>query len=395
MPDPIIPNVPQQKTETVDPVKLVVPGNASTVDAGMLFDIQKLAHEALPLACAEIADRIKEFASSGRLVLMDRQLRDGLDLYAATFEQLDQLAASFESVRKAAENALAPPKSPPPESPPPNSGVVDAQGADSGISLSPVQTALDLLGAVSQESQFFGRTVKISDEAMLFALADSLRNSLPQGQEIFFPALFAPLTTPSAVTASAKLRQSFDRAMAARSAAFSTVSRLQVRAAKAKEADPSFHELQFAANRVVSAYDTSDILLRELNARLGTKDPSTGLTGFQALLRAAAVQDILDKGREDCRFLYVNVEAAGGSYRIVKGLVRLLSGEDGVDATGGVVLSFGLFRSDGVLQKSGIVTKQTEFRNLSPVDQGVFVMTLALLLAIAFIGPEVVRSLAK
>lgn len=397
---PISPRPPVlEKINTNPPLaalQLTLPANNSKIDDKLIFEIQRMAHESLSPACFELNDRIKErFVACGCVILLDRSLRDGMDLYAATFDQLDQLSASFESIRKAAQEILDSLKKVPIVVTN-EDDVVDAQdvGNAAPIPFSPIQSALDLLGVVAQESQFFGRSVNISDEALLFGLSEALRSNA--NLSVFHPALFAPLqTTETTTSARTKLRASFDQAFAAKSAAFSAVSRLQAESAKLKPADPKFQELHFATERAVSAYDNNDLLLRELNSRLGTKDVATGVTGYQALMRAASVQDIFNRFGDKCFLLHTRVEAAGGSYRILNGLLRLISGEDGVEYSAGVVLSFGLFKLDGTLVSSGIVTKQSEFRSVAPVDSRQIFWAVAILLSIAFLLPELVRTLAK
>jgi hypothetical protein len=451
MSESIIPPIGQKQDDRpmLAPISLTLPGTASTIDDKMVFEVQRLAHEMLPRCCGDLVSAIRPRDSGewDAIVLLDRSIRDGLDLYSATFDQLEQIEASFRSIEKAAKEVLA-------KLTKASDSVVvegEAQDAVGPLPFPGIQSALNLLGVVAQENQHFGRTVTISEEALLFALTDALRetkistgtapsadsapsppaNNTPATNtqspsatntpatntpspsatntpatntpspsanlNVYHPALFAPWREErggEVAGARAKLREAFDKAIQTKGAAYLEVSRLQMEAARRKPDDSQFHEIQFAAERAAGAFDNSDILLRELNSRLGTKEQGTGWTGYQALMRAASVMGIFAKHKGRCRLLYARVEAAGGSYRIRKGLAHLLGNDDGVGYRAGVVLSFGLFNLDGTMEKSGVLTKESDYES---VAGGVSVpwKWLAALLAVVFVIPEIIRTIGQ
>ena len=143
------------------------------------------------------------------------------------------------------------------------------------------------------------------------------------------------------------------------------MKRLLATSAQLKIEDPRYLEMRFAADQARDQFESTDSLFKELNARLSSKDEVLGLSGFQLVLRAAAVVEILNVDPCHTLLLLARMEMAGGSYRIVKSLSRLVFGGDGVDYSAGVIASFGVFQLDGSLIDSGILTTQASFRPIA------------------------------
>ncbi len=370
---PIPQRVPEKPTAEAAPVlQLALPEQKSELDSNLSFDVQKLAFETVGNIGAQIRTKIepllvRDSSKKVQLIYLDRMLRGGLDLLSATASQLVNLTAAFQNAGQIATDGLTEfHKARPRPSDILNTDeavIADAQAAAPGppnFSLSGPQSALNILGLLATESHFFGRAVTIPEEPFLLELSAQLRQ-LPN-VTIFHPALFTPWSKRAAFTLPASIETAFDSVMAARNQALRPVKRLMAEAAALKPDDPLYLEVRFASDQAREQYESADSLLRELNTRLSQKDDSAGATGMQMLVRAASIVDIFETSGTVTYLLLARMEAAGGAYRVVRSLSRLIFGGDGVDYAAGVIASFGLFNLQGQLLESGIVTERTTFR---------------------------------
>lgn len=346
----------------------------------MSFDVQQLAFETVAAIGKEIRVRIEPKLQKGdkttvQLIYLDRMLRGGLDLLSATATQLENLKQAFESAEKNADEAIAQftkvivtTKAGPETI---TKGLAEPAVAPSGgpvapFSLSAPQSALNILGLLTMESHYFGRTVTIPEEPFLLELSSQLRSLT--GVKLFHPALFTPWSSQKSFTLPASIRTGFDQIMGARHKALRSVKRLMAIASALKHTDRHYGEMRFASDQAREQYEAADLLLKELNQRLSQKDDAVGASGMQMLVRAAAIVDIFDTPDTVTYILLARMEAAGGAYRTVRSLSRLIFGGDGIDYAAGVIASFGLFNLQGNLIESGIVTAKANFRAIQERD---------------------------
>jgi hypothetical protein len=302
-----------------------------------------------------------------QIVYLDRMLRGGLDLLGATSSQLQNLTGAFRSAARIAQEGLDQywrARTPGPAAT--NVREVTAQpdnpAAATPFVLSGAQSALNLLGLLATESHYYGRSVTIEEEPFLLELSAQLRE-LPN-VTVYHPALFTPWSEKASFEMPFAIQADFDAVMAARNHALRPVKRLLMESAALKPDDPLYLEMRFASDQSREQYEAADALLRELNTRLSTRDDAIGATGFQMMVRAAAMVKIFAQEDKLTYLLFARMEAAGGAYRVVRSLARLVFGGDGIDYAAGVIVSFGLFDLDGRLLESGILTCRNTFRSV-------------------------------
>lgn len=121
------------------------------------------------------------------------------------------------------------------------------------------------------------------------------------------------------------------------------------------------------SEKLVNEFVAVNALLDEFNLLSAGARPSSEPSAMEMMTRAAALLDELQKQRPGLPtyFLSVSVESAGGTHRIAHNLLNSLAGSDGISLRAGVVLSYALFNSLGVVVTAGLVPQRSVFEPVS------------------------------
>ena len=359
MPDAPVPNTADTAKSTKAPLPSVE--GVTTVDAGMLFEVECAAYESVGAAARAIRERVSKTLGSGKatLIFLHRPPGELVGAYRAFLDQVGNLKQSFTSAEALAAEALKEfdvqaslrrPRILAENAP--GGGPADLSGALAG--------AFSLLGLLRADVAFSGRKAEVHP----LALALELARQWEERAEVTFTDLrfFPPLGDDGEVTWRETILMPIDETVAARQDAFRAIHLLAKQYSALKEGDPKAIPARMALDSARHHFEQSDQLLRALQHRLNSADERDGLSLLQALRIGAMIQG----GRlpESSWFLYAQVFSAGGSFRTVRHLLRLLFFGDGAQYSGGVIVGFALCDRGGVLRRSGTLSRRTPFRAL-------------------------------
>jgi len=312
-------------------------------------------------------------ATRATVILLDNSLISALQLFSSLKLQSALFEKSF--------NGVAPPE--------PAVRKELRKGFAPGLAISAVTGAvegvLDLLGLFRQDTQFSGRTVAIKETALYLEVARALREA---GFNVLYPRLLSFQADKDAQLSQAKLTQLFDDVFRARQGAADRLRpRLQEVSGFEKDlidrerefpnATPErqkqlTQEIQDLKARLVTArknldpdlvlFENTDSSWNQLQKALAIPDEKTGQVPMQLLNRAAESIERF-KGSPPAYFLYAEGVVAGGTMKVRRTLWQTLFWGDGLEFSGGSVVSYALFDGKAQILTSGTHRYMTDFRS--------------------------------
>ncbi|MBS1873396.1 MAG: hypothetical protein JSU00_09275 [Acidobacteria bacterium] len=345
--EPPIPPVAADESARSRAVGIDAPeSGVTTADDKMRFEVDLLVRRALGDACAEIRKRVDTARGAGpaQLIFLD----------AATLPCFD-VAAAFEAQAANLERAFG-------------DAARQAGGGDENASFTlPVAAgaaaAVSLVKLFQSDTAYLGRKVEIQPRTLALELAHAWEGA--QGVTVVLPEFsLIPEPMPAAI------QERLDAVMNARRAAFLAIHKLADSLRTLKAGEPDYAAASYALNSAKHQFESADSILRPLSGKMTTPDPKSGVTPLGLVIRAARFRELAARGDVATYYLYVEA-AAGGSYRTVKNFFRALAWADGLDASGGVLASYGLFANDGRLLASGTASAGRGFTPVRKLWGGV------------------------
>jgi hypothetical protein len=403
---PFIPTAPQEPSskppqgDTRTPglsLAVQLPTEASTIDDKLIFDVARATHEELGNICLQLAKDLAADETATMFVVLDDELRTGLELFRSASVQLDAARRSFDDVKARADKArewweseanvagLAPaaPLAPPP-------------GLDGAATVS------SLLALASSTSTIVGRNVPIQNSALHSCLAGALLEALAERQKegkargsVVAPGLFGPWGARNTYGGTdrdekfkifpGEFQDRANEALTSRAAADSAVDRFVRMVALEPDGSDRKAVGTRVADRLQDDFAAADALLKDLNSL-----PAKG--GASSMLRAATLWEAI-RICSGTRFIAVAVEVSGGAYRIVRNLGNLLAGGDGIEYSAGAVLSYSVHTVDGKLVAAGLRAAQRDFTKVSKSNPGQTWLAVFLVVLMTLFAPVVIGML--
>lgn len=373
------------------------PTGTTTIDDGLSFDVEQMAHQAAAELSAEIADAIAARALESiqpptpvvEVIYLDDKLSTALTLHRTFIRQCEILEKSFRQTKRIALQgieALAnqegeePTKDPAPyfvrqlgTRPNPRAAVVSELQGDGTRSAplsfgqfiadraAPLEAAVNLLSFFNVDTEYHGRRATVSDRAFLMSLAEKLRL-----HDISFrwPSLALPIAAAEVDATSyfSKLNRT------ARSAdeANNQVQTLATLVNSLEEDDPDLGFGKQVLSNAHQHYESSRVVLDDLRETFFGTPQRHGLTSSEMLLLA---ESVLRQGSGDDEkaghtfFLVANIEKSGGDYRTRRHLWQALTGEPQLAFSGGSIVSYALLDRDAAFVTSDIVSTKLSYRS--------------------------------
>jgi hypothetical protein len=358
----------------------------TSIDEKVFLECEILAHVALSKITSKMSTEAKAAIDKARdpskrgdsippatVILLDNTLISALQLFSSLKLQSALFEKSFNGVaplepapRKELHKAFAP-----------GLAISAVTGAVGGV--------LDLLGLFRQDTQFSGRTVAIKETALYLEVAHALQEA---GCKVLYPRLLSFQADEDAQLSEAKLTQLFDDVFRARQGAANRLRpRLQEVSGFEKDlidrerefptATPErqkqlTQEIQDLKARLVTArknldpdlvlFENTDSSWNQLQKALAIPDEKTGQVPMQLLNRAAESIERF-KCSPPAYFLYAEGVVAGGTMRVRRTLWQTLFWGDGLEFSGGSVVSYALFDGKAQILTSGTHRYMTNFRS--------------------------------
>ncbi len=360
---PIPPQPPKATAKGKGGAKPVPPKpleGTTTIDDNMVFEVEALSHVAVSHLAAKIAKSIKDNTNASadlpvRVIFLGEGLPQALEFSRTFSVQLKLLQDAFDSALKLAQEGLAPLSAPLQPA-----AVAGGTTAASGFGLTAaVGGALNLLALFRQNTSYFGRKVEITEPAIVVELARCLRQH--KGISFYWPGLGLSHDSVLATSSAPPFLEDVQRAMGRRDQATAGIHNLAVAIGKLDKEAAELPAARFALDRAHELFDSADSVLRRLTTSLSKADAETGVTPLQLLQRAHDVRNQIITADGKVYFLYVRLEAAGGSYRIRRNLFRTLFWKDGLSFSGGAVVSYALLETNGEFVSSANLRQRKAF----------------------------------
>jgi hypothetical protein len=218
--------------------------------------------------------------------------------------------------------------------------------------------AVALLGALKTDTRYFGRQVVIPEQAFALALAHEWEGS--PAVRFHYPTLFVPPTA-----ARNNVMREFVRALDAvveqRKVASQALSRLLARVSQLPAADTNLVAGKALLDTARDQFHAAEAVFDDFSSKLTKADDKTGLTQLQLLERAAFVKSIADRAPGHTFYLFAQVVSAGGAFRTWKNFLTMLLWGDGLEHTGGCLITFGLFDDEGTLVASDTIGRRSDY----------------------------------
>ena len=365
MADAPVPNTPEKPATAAAPPSDAERGSV-TIDANQLFEVQTAVYESIGEAAAEIKERVTSARTGEVLPRHDAKHAKWLivflpcppalylearDLFA---QQTQNLTASFTSAAERAEAALQALE-------PPAEQRAEV-GLESATPQSTISTAIsaagNLLGLLREDVTYSGRKVTSDPIALPLALAhqwediDSIEFIDPR----FFPLRAGWFERSWTTHVLAPLNE----VVAARERAFRAIHQLSTAVYQLSEKDPRFRSARFSADFARDHFEQPEQIFIAMQGRLQASSESTGLSWLEQIRMGAAIEAAAQ--HPETYFLFAKVLEAGGSYRTVKSLWRMLFSGDGAYYSGGAIVAFALCDHRGRWVRADVLRQSTPFR---------------------------------
>jgi hypothetical protein len=106
----------------------------------------------------------------------------------------------------------------------------------------------------------------------------------------------------------------------------------------------------------------AEAVFDDLSAKITKADEGTGLTRLQLLERAAYVKAIAAGAKGSTFYLFAQIVAAGGAFRVEKSAIR----RDSIEHTGGCAATYGLFDDAGTLVTADTIGRRSAYQDSRP-----------------------------
>jgi hypothetical protein len=390
-PQPVAPTPPQKTSETAPKTassKFAVDPGQTTIDDKVAIEVELACYEELHVLAAEIRRRVERqlppepdvdsfaatIASDARvhLFFLDQTLRLALDIASTLELQLKNLREAYNGAAATANDGLNELEAPKAES--------ELKQREVGVFsdlMNPVSAAADaavaLLGALKSDTRYVGRQVVIPEQAFALALAHEWEDS---GRVSFhYPTLFVPPTAQRQA-----LMQNFvaalDAVVAERKTAAKALSNLLVRVSRMKPDEERFPAAKAALDSARDQFQAAEAVFENVSNKLTTADEKTGLTQLQLVERAAFVHSIGRASSGRTFYLFAQAVSAGGAFRISRNILRMLFWGDGLEHSGGCIVTFALFNDAGDLRAADTIGRRSAYIDSRPPQQAGTITTM-------------------
>ncbi len=368
-----IPPTPQQKTTegaAKASSKLSLDPGETTIDDKLAFDVELECYEQLRLLTAVVAERLKRHLTGpvqlvspagpeppAQLFFLDNALRMALDVSSVVDIQLANLREAYAGAAATANDGLQTLSEAVQESRQrdlSSLSVLQGMVVPTGVA----DAAVALLGALKTDTRYFGRQVIIPEQAFALALAHEWEDIA--GVTFHYPTLFVPQKTGG----SDLLREFvkvLDAVLAERKTASKALSRLLARVSQLDPEDPDLPAAKASLDSARDQFQAAEAVFDNLSSKLTKADDKTGLTQLQLLERAAFVNSIAKGASGRTFYLFAQVVSAGGAFRVWRNFIRMLFWGDGLEHTGGCLITFGLFNDAGRLVASDTIGRRSPY----------------------------------
>ena len=350
--------------------KLDLQGGDTTIDEKLTIDVELSCYAQLRGVIDVVKKRITERTDppvpqqTTHIFFLDSALRTALDLVATIGVQLANLKNAYAGAAATATGALAALAAPAlPTNRQTPAFVAFTALAPVAVASAAADAAVALIGALKRDTRYFGRQVVIPEQAFALALAHAWETS--PSVEFHYPTLFVPPTATreqlmkDVVTA-------FDAAIEERKGASQALSALLAHVSRLDPVASAFLTAKPALDTARDQFDAAETVFDTVSTRLGKADEKTGLTGLQLMERAAFVASIASDPAARSFYLFAQVVSAGGAFRTVNNFFRALVRSDGLEHSGGCIVTFALFDTNGRLIASDTLGSRAPYQDSRP-----------------------------
>lgn len=355
---------------------------STSIDDKVFLECEILAHAAIARIADEVAEEVMEAVKKNpsqpgahpTLFFLDDSLAPSLHLFSSLQLQLALIEKSFhavapgvcEGVRKAAALSM-------------RASTAPVLSTVTGV----MEGAFDLLGLFRQDTQLTGRTVTIQETALLLGLARALR---AKDCEVIYPKLLTFQADRDIQMSQDQLSKLFDAVFRARQEAADRLrpalqkladlerailggerehAEATIERQKDLEASSQDLKVQMVATKKdidpdLVLFENTDSRWHELQKAMATADEKSGLVPLQMLSRAGEVIERFQSA-ESAYLLFASGVVAGGTMRIKKSLWSTLFTGDGLEFSGGAVVTYALLDGAARICASGTHRFMTPF----------------------------------
>ena len=347
-PIPPVPQQPKGADGAAGPGSRIpsLAGGDTTIDDTLTFEVDLASHATMREIARLIRLRLDPHLTTDAttaIVFLDNALRLALDIRSTVEIQLRNITEAYAGAAATARGGLEALAAKPSRAKP------KARAFSAFPSLAApgvADAAVAILGALKTDTRYFGRQVVIPEQAFALSLAHQWEDS--EVVEFHYVTLFAPPTSQDDEVLK-EFVSGYDAAVEQRRTAMQATANLLARVTQLPAADPTLPLVKAALEAARDQFQSAEASFDDLSTKLTTADEKTGLTQLQLLQRGELVRSIATRHQGRVFYLYAQIVAAGGAFRVTKNVLRSLFGWPGLEHAGGCIATFGLFDVEGRL----------------------------------------------
>jgi hypothetical protein len=229
--------------------------------------------------------------------------------------------------------------------------VVESVIATGALAVTAVKTLIDLIALFRTDTEIKSVEITLDDVALVALVA----KELGPGIDVFDPQIL-PLGLNSASFANSLVIKNLDGLQTARQNAHTAVDRA-VAALETSSLDPEAKKAK--AESLKEPLTNADTLFQTFRDGLLKVDEASGTSELARLLRAEILEASLQE--QDSYLLYMKIVKAGGSNQVTRNLFR----GSKLSHSGGVIVTYLLFRSDGAIAASDTLHDYSGFKTFA------------------------------
>jgi hypothetical protein len=366
---PIPPTAAAPAAQTSSSFKLPEAGTTE-IDDKLAFEVELACYEQMHRLTARVAEQLNPHlekaadkvgsavAPAVEVFFLDDALRTALDLSSTIQIQLTNLRAAYTGARSVAQEGMR------------AANVVPSTASPRARSFSVLSSlsvpalvsdaAVALIGALRSDTRYFGRQVIVPEQAFALALAHEWGDSAQV--RFHYPTLFVPPSTARDNTMR-EFVQAFDAVLEERKAASQAISTVLTTVTQLAPTAAAFAPAKASLDSARDQFQAAEAVFDDLSTKLTKADPKTGLTQLQLIERAIFVKKMADAAPGRTFYLFAQVVSAGGAFRVSRNFIRMLLWGDGLEHSGGCVVTFGLFDDKGELKASNTIGSRSPYVN--------------------------------
>jgi len=396
-PQPIPPTPPQKPAETAPKTSSALDPGQTAIDDKVAIEVELACYQELHVLAAEIRRRVErklpsDPGPSGRdsgfvtamvsearsdtrvhLFFLDQTLRFALDIASTLKLQLKNLRDAYEGAANTASAGLHELEA--------RQDETKREKRERGpffTSRMPMlpsvgEAAVALLGALKSDTRYVGRQVVIPEQAFALTLAHEWEDS--PTVSFHYPTLFVP-PTDRRDDLMEDFIAAFDAVVDERKTAAKALSTLLSAVSRMKPDAERFPAAKAALDSARDQFQAAEAVFENVSSKLTTADEKTGLTQLQLVQRAAFVDSISRAATGRTFYLFAQAVSAGGAFRISRNILRMLFWGDGLEHSGGCIVTFALFNDVGDLRAADTIGTRSSYTNSRPPQQAGSIRTM-------------------